>query len=116
MRTWSILELRAMHLVSLEATGAQIGGLSKLAVFQILRQAHEHLRRRLDFLSVFFDHFEEKSGILLRGLGNDPLELKTLVSHLNPELARSSLIANGKEVERAILLLLSCLVEPTLAR
>jgi hypothetical protein len=136
---WSVLEFRAMHPSILRLTGANFG-LSQAGVRRIIEPAHEELRRKLVFLSLFLDHFEQKSAALRTDLGDGPLDLRTLVMHLLSEPRLPDLEADEKQVERLIVLLrslvlqsnswfkkqmeprwplfilLSCLVEPAIAK
>ena len=136
-RDWSVLEVWAMRLASLEQTVA-IFGLRKKELRRIIGQAHQQLRQKLVFLSLFLDHFEKKSDALHKGWGNEALDCNTLILHLLSEPTLPDLQVEEVKVQRLILLmrsmvllaspwfkenmeqrwptliLLSCLVEPAI--
>ncbi len=111
-RSWAVLELNAMQLLTLKETGIRLGGLSQERVCQIIGETHEDLHRKLGLLRHFFDHFEEKSNVLQKSLGIAPLDLKTLVLHLLPDPAHPELVVEEKVVERMIVLLRSLVIHP----
>jgi DNA-directed RNA polymerase delta subunit len=104
-RDWSVLEHRAMHFLTLENLGAEFGGIGKEAVRRIIEQAHESFQHKLNLLSGFLDHFEEKSKALHRQSGNLELDRKALVLHLLPGADHPALRATEKDVDRMIVLI-----------
>jgi hypothetical protein len=111
-RSWSVLELNAMQLLTLKEISIRLGELSRERVGQLIWETHEHLHRKRGLLSHFFDHFEEKSKVLQKSLARDPLDLKTLVLHLLPDPTHSELVVGEKEVERMIVLVRSLILHP----
>jgi hypothetical protein len=96
-----------MHMLSLKKIGAQSGGVTKERVRQIIKQAQENLQKNVSSLSVFLDHFEEKSGILQKKLENGPLDLGNLVQHLLSDPVKPELVIEEREVTRLIILIRS---------
>jgi len=103
-RAWSVLELRATQLLTLEEIAGEIGGVSRQSVSEIIRQVHEKVRRKLNSLIVFFDYFEERSKVVRKRLGKSKPDRKTLLHSLLPDPASSNFIADEKEVEKLIAL------------
>jgi hypothetical protein len=106
---WSILELASMHRYSLKAIGTLADGIGREGVRQMIEQAQEMLHHKLGELSLFLDHFEKRSKIFRKWPEDGPLDLKTLVPHLLPDLTKSNLIIERREVIKMILLI-RCLV------
>jgi hypothetical protein len=139
-RAWSLLERQALRGASPTNNEVQTEENRKGKRWCIHRHVHADVHRNIHALSVFLDYFEEKSILFQESLERERLDLKTLVEHLMPDPAVPKLILDEKEVERTILLLrilarhasswyltemeprwpilvgLSCLVEPVVAR
>ena len=110
-RGWSILEARAMELISLRRISEALGDVSSATVRRIITLAHEGLRKKLSFFTAFLDYFEERACSLRERAINANLDLKTLSIELTPEAA-SGLTANEQDVERAILLIRTLALHP----
>ena len=99
-RAWLVLELRAMQASTLKEIATEIGGVSKQSVSEIIRKAHEKVRRKLNSLTMFFDTFEERSKGVRKRLEDSTLDLQTLALALLPDPARSNVIADEKEEKK----------------
>ena len=106
---WSILELASMQRYSLKDVGTLAAGIGSEVVCQMIEETQEMLHSKLGDLNIFLDHFEKQSLIFRNGLGNRPLDLKTLVPSLLADPIKSNLIIERHDVRRMILLI-RCLV------
>ena len=108
---WALLEFRAMQAASREQTSAKFS-LGKGKVCHTIERAHDQLRRKMVFLSLFLDHFEKKSHALQKDLGHGPLDLKTLALHMLSEPDLPELAVEEWQAERLILLMRSMVLQP----
>ncbi len=139
-RAWLILELGTLEMLSMQRIGAQAGSISGARVYQIIQWTQEILQKSIPSLSPFLDHLEEKSQLLQKELGNNPLDLGVLVHHLTSDPVHPDLLPEERAVRHLIILirsmvlyrsswfwkemeprwptfiLLSCLVEPLLKK
>jgi hypothetical protein len=102
---WCVLERRAMQCLTLAEICAQTGGMNKQSVRQVIRSAYEHVQLHLRVLRVFLNYFEEKSMVFEESLGQEALDLQTVVRQLMPETAISGLTLEEHDVARTIILL-----------
>lgn len=100
-RGWSMLEARAVKLISLREVGAVFGGVSSATVRRTLMLPHEGMRNKLSFFIPFLDHFEKQACSLWERIVDSDLDLKTLSLQLCPA-PDSGLIAREQDVERMI--------------
>ena len=105
------LAARAMQAASREQTSAKFS-LGKGKVCHTIERAHDQLRRKMVFLSLFLDHFEKKSHALQKDLGHGPLDLKTLALHMLSEPDLPELAVEEWQAERLILLMRSMVLQP----
>jgi len=108
---WALIEFRAMQAASREQTSAKFS-LGKGKVCHTIERVHDHLRRKMVFLSLFLDHFEKKSHALQKDLGHGPLDLKTLALHMLSEPDLPELAVEEWQAERLILLMRSMVLQP----
>ena len=104
-RIWLVIELKANRLLSHKEIAAEIGGVTRARIYQIIDRVLENVKANLKSLSVFFDFFEKKAIEIRSELLSDTFTIDTLVEHLNKNLIYEYLYATNEDVVKLITLI-----------
>jgi DNA-directed RNA polymerase delta subunit len=97
-----IVELRAIHLLTLEEIATAMGGVSRERIRQIIDQVHERIRTNLDLVIIFCDYLEEGSRCFHIRKDNNCLLLNDFVDQMKLQLVDSPLTATDHDLETLI--------------
>lgn len=101
-REWLIIELRSIRLLTLEEIAAEVGGVTRERVRQIIDQVNEKIRKNLDLSLVLFDYFDERAKFIRDKLKNKDATIQILAHEFKQQLSGTDLIATEKDLERFI--------------
>jgi len=101
-RTWLIIGLRSVRLLTLEEIAVEIGGVTRERVRQIIDQVNEKVRKKLNLLLVFIDYFNDRAKFIRSKLKNKNATIATLACEFSSQLSGSDLIATEEDLERFI--------------
>ncbi|MCI0618459.1 hypothetical protein L0244_36235, partial [bacterium] len=103
-RAWSVIEHRAIRLSTLEEIGVEIG-VSKERVRQIIKRANKKIQRKLGFLLIYCDYFEERSELIRQKISTETLACSALVDEFKRQLSGSNFAATQEDLARLIALI-----------
>jgi len=101
-RVWSVVELRAIRLLTLEKIRVEIGGVSKERVRQILDRANEKIHNRLSFLLGFCDYLDERATLMREEVITEELTLTALSREFERRFSGSTFVATKEDLRRLI--------------
>jgi len=101
-RAWFVLELRSIHCLTLEEIAAEIGGVTRERVRQIIDQINGKIRGKFYVLLFLLDFLNEQAKLINKRHKNKSLEVKALAEEFRLLLLEIDFIATKEDVERFI--------------
>jgi DNA-directed RNA polymerase delta subunit len=133
-RSWFIIGLRSVKLLTLEEIAKQIGGVTRERVRQIIKDSSEKIYNKLRLLVFFLNIFEEHSKPVQKRLTNNRFTIPVLAEAYRQQLSTSDLTATNESIEKLITIIrlgvissqpwgnykdftfLSCLAKPSIEK